>query len=96
VNDAYYLRVLVSFDAALRSLFRFGKPYVTLSSWIGTGAAHGHRWAEIASWCLDHMAWCGFGPGHCRDAICNDILRNREAIIELTDPVVVAYYARKS
>jgi hypothetical protein len=65
-----------------------------MSSRIGTAAAHGKAWERWASWCLDKTPWPGFGPGHCQSAICNDILRARAGIVELTDPTVVAFYAR--
>jgi hypothetical protein len=89
------MRVLIAIDALIQITWRYGVPGVTMSSRIGTAAAHGHRWGIIGSWCLDKTPWLGFGPNHCRDAVCNDILRARAAIVELTDPVVVAYYAGK-
>ncbi len=95
MRTPWLLRTLIAFDALLQVMWRYGTPGVTMSSRIGTGCAHGHLWAVIASWCLDKTPWLGFGPGHCQEAICNDILRARAAIVELTDPTVVAYYARK-
>jgi hypothetical protein len=96
MSTPYWLRVLIAFDALLQVMWRYGTPGVTMSSRIGTAAAHGHRWGIAGSWLLDHTAWLGFGPNHCREAVCNDILRARAAIAELSDPVVVAFYARKS
>jgi hypothetical protein len=95
MNTSWWLRTLIAFDALLQVMWRGGNCGVTMSSRIGTAAAHGHRWGLAGSWLLDHTAWLGFGPGHCQEAICNDILRARAAIVELTDPTVVAYYARK-
>ena len=96
MKTPWWLRTLIAFDALLQVMWRYGQPGVTMSSRIGTGCAHGHKWALVCSWCLDHMAWCGFGPSHCAEAICGDLLRARAAIVELTDPVVVKYYADKS
>lgn len=96
MRTGYFLRVAIAFDAFLQAISNKGTIGVTISSRCGTGVAHGHRWAIWLSWFLDHTPWLGFGPNHCRDAIFNDILRNREAILELTDPVVVKYYADKS
>ena len=92
----YWLRTLIAFDALLQVMWRRGQPGVTMSSRIGTAAAHGHRWGIVGSWLLDKTPWLGFGPGHCEAAICNDILRARAAIVELTDPVVVKFYADRS
>lgn len=87
---------MIAFDALIQVTWRYGQPGVTMSSRIGTAAAHGKTWGRVGSWLLDHTAWLGFGPNHCREAVCNDILRARAAIAELTDPVVVQFYADRS
>lgn len=95
MKTPYWLRLAIGLDAFVQAFFRFGVLGVTISSRIGTAAAHGHAWGVCGSWLLDKTPWLGFGPNHCRDAICNDILRNRAAIVELTDPVVVAFFAKR-
>ncbi len=72
---SYILRVLIALDAFIQALFNRGVIGVTISSRCGTGVAHGHKWALCLNWLLDHTSWIGFGPGHCQEAICNDILR---------------------
>jgi len=96
MKTPWWLRTLIALDALLQVMWRRGQPGVTMSSRIGTAASHGHRWGVYASWLLDKTPWLGFGPGHCHEAICNDILRARAAIVELTDPVVTKFYADRS
>lgn len=86
----YWLRLLIALDALGQAAFRYGTLGVTVSSRIGTGCAHGHRWALAAQWLLERsipLRWI-FGPGHCKGAVQHDIDRAYAAIAELTDPVV--------
>jgi hypothetical protein len=79
----YFLRIAIALDACIQAFFRFGVPGVTISSRIGTAAAHGHKWGIAGSWLLDHTPWLGFGPGHCASAIVNDRLRALAVLDEL-------------
>jgi len=93
VSTPYWLRVLIAFDQLLQVCWRGGKPGVTMSARIGTAAAHGHPWGLAARWLLEQsmpLRWF-FGPGHCAAAVRHDIARNQDAIVELSDPVVVAW-----
>lgn len=96
-NPGYFLRLAIGLDAFVQAFFRFGTLGVTISSRIGTAAAHGHRWGLVGWWLLDRVWPFGKDPvtgvSHCKSAIANDILRAQAAIAELQDPVVVAYLA---
>lgn len=91
----YILRIWIAIDAMVQASFRFGNIGVTISSRIGTAAAHGHRWGLIGWWLLDHTWPFGKDPvtgeSHCKSAIENDIIRAKAAITELEDPIVQAY-----
>ena len=92
-STPYWLRVLIAWDQVAQTSWRYGKPGVTMSARIGTAAAHGHRWGLAARWLLETaypLRWF-FGPGHCAGAIRHDSERARQAIAELSDPVVSAY-----
>ena len=92
---AYLLRVAIAIDAMLQAWLRFGTIGVTISSRIGTAAAHGHAWGIAFAWLLEQGPLrIFFGPGHCAGAIRHDIERARAAIAELSDPVVSAYANR--
>lgn len=89
----YWLRPLLGIDILAQTFAKDGKPGVTLSSRIGTGVAHGKRWAIVAAWLLEEnypLRWI-FGPGHCAGAVLHDYQRNQESTYELTDPTVVAW-----
>ncbi|MGH9807526.1 MAG: hypothetical protein ACRD9W_09755 [Terriglobia bacterium] len=92
------LRVLIALDALIQITWRGGNPGITMSSRIGTAAAHGHAWGRYGFWLLDHTPWLGFGrdpvtgQSHCIGAMRNDVLRARQAEHELLgDPVVVSF-----
>lgn len=98
--QTYLLRVCIAVDGCLQAFTHFGTIGITISSRIGTAAAHGHRYGLIGWWLLDHV-WpfsrtlAMTGESHCAAAIRNDIARARAAIIELHDPVVIAYLRQK-
>lgn len=92
---AYLLRVAIGLDAFVESFFHFGLLGVTISSRIGTAAAHGHRWGKVGWWLLDRVWPFGCdadGTPHCVSAIKHDIARGRQVVAYLTsDQVVNAY-----
>lgn len=92
MTTSYWLRISIALDAFLQVFLRRGNIGVTISSRIGTAAAHGHRWGLIGWWLLDHCWPFGKDPitgeSHCKGAIKNDILRAELALEELRDPVV--------
>ena len=76
--QAYLLRVAIGLDAFIESFFHFGLLGVTISSRIGTAAAHGHRWGKVGWWLLDRVWPFGCdadGTPHCVSAIEHDIAR---------------------
>lgn len=88
-----WLRVSIALDIACQAPWRDGLVGVTMSSRIGTAAAHGHRWGLAAQWLLERaypLRWV-FGPGHCRGAVQHDIERAEAAIASLSDPVVTEW-----
>ena len=90
----YFLRVAIALDGFVQALSNKGTIGITISSRIGTAAAHGHRWGLVGWWLLDHVWPFGRdadGTSHCHGAILNDRKRAQAAIDELNDPVVVAY-----
>lgn len=95
--QAYLLRVAIGLDAFVESFFHFGLLGVTISSRIGTAAAHGHRWGKVGWWLLDRVWPFGCdqdGTPHCVSAIQHDIARGRQVVSYLTsDPIVNAYVA---
>ena len=92
---AYLLRVAIALDGFVQACTNFGTIGITLSSRIGTAAAHGHRYGLIGWWLLDRCWPFGKDPvsgqSHCHAAILNDKKRAQAAIDELNDPVVTAY-----
>lgn len=97
MKTGYFLRLAIGLDSFVQAFSHFGTLGITISSRIGTAAAHGHRWGLIGWWLLDHTWPFGRDPitgeSHCKGAIKNDIIRAQAAIDELQDPVVVAYLA---
>jgi hypothetical protein len=92
--------MMIAGDAMIALGWRYGVPGVTMSSRMGTAAAHGHAWGRFFFWFLDHTPWLGFGKdkvtgeSHCVGAIKNDSTRAAvDALRELLgDPVVVSAF----
>lgn len=95
---AYLLRVAIGLDAFVESFFHFGLLGVTISSRIGTAAAHGHVWGRCGWWLLDRVWPFGCdadGTPHCVSAIEHDIARAKQVIAYLTDDPVVNEFCAK-
>lgn len=88
----YVLRLCIALDGLIQATFRYGSHGVTISSRVGTAAAHGHEWGIVGNRMLDYV----LGHNHCREAIKHDRLRAHAVLKELSDPAVVAYLRRKS
>lgn len=93
-KTGWWMRMMIAGDAILALGWRDGVPGVTMSSRMGTAAAHGHRWGSVSFWLLDRC-WPfrkdpTTGESHCVGAEKSDSIRAVRAIREcLGDPVVV-------
>jgi hypothetical protein len=94
--QAYALRVCIGLDAFIQAFFNMGVLGVTISSRIGTAAAHGHRWGLVGWWLLDRVWPFGrdkvTGRPHCKGAVISDLYRAQVLVVkELSDPVLTEY-----